>query len=105
MEHVFSATRPAGMKDGAWAAAMLGWALLAVAAHVLPVHAATVVGATPGSHQVTPSGAFTYTIPIAVPPGVAGIEPKLSLAYNSQGGNGLGCEASPHSRCAYGGAR
>jgi hypothetical protein len=52
-------------------------------------HAAVTVGATPGSHQVTPSGAFTYSIPIAVPPGIAGIEPKLSLAYNSQGGNGL----------------
>ena len=52
-------------------------------------HAATAVGAIPGSHQVTPGGAFTYTLPIAVPPGIAGIEPKLSLAYNSQSGNGL----------------
>lgn len=52
-------------------------------------YSATTIGATPGSHQVSPSGAFTYTIPIAVPPGAAGIEPKLSLAYNSQGGNGL----------------
>ncbi|WP_291558132.1 SpvB/TcaC N-terminal domain-containing protein [Comamonas sp. SCN 65-56] len=51
--------------------------------------AATVPGAIPGSHEVSPTGAFTYTIPVAVPPGVAGIEPKLSLVYNSQSGNGL----------------
>ncbi|EJL79564.1 virulence plasmid B protein, partial [Polaromonas sp. CF318] len=49
----------------------------------------TVAGSTPGQFSVNESGAATYRIPIQVPPGVAGMEPKLELSYNSQGGNGL----------------
>ncbi len=44
---------------------------------------------TPGQFQVSESGAATYTIPIQVPLGVGGMEPKLSLNYSSQSGNGL----------------
>ena len=51
--------------------------------------AQTVAGVTPGALSVEESGAASYTIPIAVPPGTAGMEPSLSLIYNSQGGNGL----------------
>jgi hypothetical protein len=43
----------------------------------------------PGSFAVNERGAATYTIPIQVPPGVVGIEPRLDLVYNSQRGNGL----------------
>ena len=46
-------------------------------------------GFTPGSFRVNESGAANYTIPIQVPPGTAGLEPKLALTYNSKGGNGL----------------
>ena len=47
------------------------------------------VGTLPGVVSVSPSGAATYTIPIDLPPGRAGMEPGIALTYNSQAGNGL----------------
>jgi Salmonella virulence plasmid 65kDa B protein/FG-GAP-like repeat/Insecticide toxin TcdB middle/N-terminal region len=49
----------------------------------------TVAGFTPGTFKVNEAGAATYTIPIQVPPGIAGLEPKLAFTYNSKGRNGL----------------
>jgi hypothetical protein len=49
----------------------------------------TAAGSTPGSFRVTESGAAEYRIALRVPPGIAGLEPKLALTYNSQAGNGL----------------
>lgn len=51
--------------------------------------AALTPGATPGSFNVSESGAANYGIHIAVPPGTAGMAPQLSLDYSSQSGNGV----------------
>lgn len=48
-----------------------------------------IVGKTPGKHDVTSNGQFTYEIPISIPSGIGGVEPKLTIAYNSGNGNGL----------------
>nr|VFK48539.1 MAG: virulence plasmid B protein [Candidatus Kentron sp. TC] len=46
------------------------------------------VGSIPDQLSVQ-QGAAIYTIPIEVPPGVAGMAPDLAIAYDSNGGNGL----------------
>ncbi len=48
-----------------------------------------IVGAIGGVVDVGGLGAATYTIPIEVPQGIGGIQPNLSIVYNSQSGNGL----------------
>lgn len=46
-------------------------------------------GSTAGSADVGTDGSSQYTIPLWVPDGRAGLQPELSLNYNSNGGNGL----------------
>lgn len=50
------------------------------------LRAETVPGTTDASFSVSPDGNSSYSVPLMVPPGTAGVEPKLTLAYSSQGG-------------------
>ena len=54
-----------------------------------PARAETVAGVTSGALSVDSYGSANYTIPIDVPPGVAGMEPSLSLVYSSRADNGI----------------
>lgn len=47
------------------------------------------VGAVKGSFAVGADGAAGYSVPIDLPKGTGGMEPKISLGYSSGGGNGI----------------
>ena len=47
------------------------------------------VGALKGSLSVGGDGSASYSVPIDLPKGTGGMEPKLSLGYSSGGGNGI----------------
>lgn len=47
------------------------------------------VGTVAGTPGTTPGGGVTYTIPIYTPPGTNGIQPSISIVYNSQGSAGI----------------
>lgn len=50
-------------------------------------------GYTPGQFAVSDAGAATYQIPFVLPPGTAGLQPRVGISYSSQNGNsyvGLG---------------
>ena len=66
----------------------LAWfALVALAAGSLLLGGASTVHAG-GQFAVTDGGTAAYSYPIAVPPGIAGMAPKLSLSYSGNGING-----------------
>ena len=52
-------------------------------------NAGLVLGSSEGNYNVTPTGQLSYNLPIVCSPGTSGIEPKLSISYNSIGINGL----------------
>jgi RHS repeat-associated protein len=47
------------------------------------------VGKLPGSFSVSQNGSASYAMPIEVPPGRGGMEPKLALQYDSSAGAGF----------------
>jgi Salmonella virulence plasmid 65kDa B protein/FG-GAP-like repeat len=47
------------------------------------------IGEISGSVNATPSGGVSYSIPIYVSPGTNGVQPSISLAYNSQASDGI----------------
>ena len=49
----------------------------------------TVPGTLAGSFLVGQDGGASYSIPLRVPPGTAGIQPGLALRYDSRAGNGI----------------
>jgi hypothetical protein len=51
------------------------------------IDTSALVGSTAGGLSIN-QGAANYTIPITVPPGIAGMQPELSINYNSNAGNG-----------------
>jgi len=57
-------------------------------AQTTPTGGSSEVGVTQGELSVSLSGAANYSIPIAVPPGINGVEPEVSINYSSQAGNG-----------------
>lgn len=47
------------------------------------------VGEIPIQSGVSPMGARTYSVPVEAYPGIGGMTPQISLAYNSMQGNGV----------------
>ena len=64
-----------------------GWVLGLVLAG--NVSAEMAVGVIPGNVEVNNKGEATISIPISVPPGTAGVVPKLSISGSSHGNDGM----------------
>lgn len=63
------------------------FAALVLSSFAMSGHAAP--GRTPATHEVSPTGEATYSIPFVVPPGTRGLTPQLGLAYRHRSGSSL----------------
>ncbi len=81
-----------GYMDSLWLGGLNGNAPLPPQGNIPPV---TILGAhqpvtsLKGSMSVGGDGSMTYSMPIDIPKGTAGMEPKVSLNYSSGAGNGI----------------
>ncbi len=64
------------------------WSFATDSIAAIPDHPGSDSGYTQVDVGVSESGAAQINIPIVVSPGTAGMQPKLSISYSSQGGNG-----------------
>ena len=61
-----------------------------ISVNITPPHLDSAnAGTLPGELAVSSSGTATYSIPLVVPPGTAGVAPNLSLSYSGKAGNGI----------------
>ena len=78
-----------------WLHSFLLFSLLGICHILCAQNTGLAVGSPDGSFAVTPLGGASYTIPIEVPAGICGMEPEISITYDSHSGNGLcgwGCK-------------
>ncbi len=71
------------------ASASSGSPLSATSSSAMTSNSASGIGETTGALSVSRTGGAKYDVPIAVPPGINGIAPEISLSYDSQAGNGI----------------
>ena len=63
--------------------------LMTILAVSICTNAFAATGRTPGQFAVSPTGTAQYTIPIWTPPGIRGVQPSLSLTYDSRSPDGI----------------
>ncbi|MGX9773219.1 FG-GAP-like repeat-containing protein [Janthinobacterium aestuarii] len=88
MLKISAVSNPARHRKQEFLASLSFVSICSFIAFALP-YAAQAAVHTPGKLSVSDLGAATYTVPIAVPPGTAGMAPALALSFNSQSSGGI----------------